>query len=135
MLVGTAFLDRPERYVEMLASGRVEGLLLAADSLPTEVVAQLVATGRRVVSVNRRISTLDRAVLADDERASRIAVEHLADLGHTRIAHIRGPIRSDTAKRRLSGYKRALTARGSRPERSSATATPANTVPRPCVSC
>jgi DNA-binding LacI/PurR family transcriptional regulator len=107
LLVGTADPSRPDRYAEMLASGRVEGLLLAAE-LPTEAIAAITAAGRPVVSVNQRIEGVDRAILADDERAARIAVTHLIELGHTSIAHIRGPVGSSTAGRRLQGYRGAL---------------------------
>jgi LacI family transcriptional regulator len=116
LLTGTAFEDRPERYVEMLASGRVEGLLLASGRLPPATVAAMMATGHPVISINQRIPGVPYSILADDERASRIAVEHLVQLGHRRIAHIRGPARSDTAERRLAGYRKALRAAGLRPD-------------------
>jgi DNA-binding LacI/PurR family transcriptional regulator len=116
LLTGTAFEDRPERYIEMLASGRVEGLLLAADTLDTATTEAMMATGRPVVSVNQRLPGVPRAILADDERATGVAVAHLVELGHERIAHLRGPARSDTAKRRLAGYRKALRAAGIRPD-------------------
>jgi DNA-binding LacI/PurR family transcriptional regulator len=112
LLTGTAAEERPERYVEMLASGRVESLLLASDRLARSTVEAMVGTGRRVVSVNQRVRGIHRCVLADDERACRIAIRHLVQLGHQRIAHIRGPLGSDTARRRLSGYLKALRAMG-----------------------
>ena len=108
LLVGSAVEDRPERYVHMLASGQVDGLLLAIDSLHSDTVASIISTGRPVVSVNQRIKGVERTILADDEGASRIAVRYLYDLGHRRIAHLRGPASSDTAKRRLSGFRKAL---------------------------
>jgi LacI family transcriptional regulator, galactose operon repressor len=116
LLAGTAFDDRPERYVEMLASGRVEGLLLAANRLPTDAVQAMLATGRSIVSVNQRIRGIEHAILADDERASKIAVQHFVGLGHERIAHLRGPADSDTARRRLNGFRRAMRAAGFPPD-------------------
>jgi DNA-binding LacI/PurR family transcriptional regulator len=65
-----------------------------------------------LVSVNQRIKGVKRTILADDEGASRIAVRHLFDLGHRRIAHLRGPESSDTARRRLAGYRKALVSCG-----------------------
>lgn len=108
LLTATADPARPQRYVEMLVSGRVEGLLLAASDLDRDVVAAMVSSGRPLVSINQRVPGIERAILADDERASRLVVEHLRELGHTHIAHIRGPATSDTAKRRLAGYRRAM---------------------------
>jgi DNA-binding LacI/PurR family transcriptional regulator len=112
LLTGTALQDRPERYVRMLVSGRIEGLLLASDRMSPKAIDAIVGTGRPVVSVNQRIPGVQRMILADDERAGQIVVQHLVSLGHTRIAHIRGPRDSDTARRRLNGYRRALKAAG-----------------------
>jgi DNA-binding LacI/PurR family transcriptional regulator len=116
LLTGTIIEDHPERYVRMLASGRVEGLLLASDKLPAEAVEALRNTGRPIVSVNQRVPGVERMILADDERASALVVRHLTDLGHERIAHIRGPRNSDTARRRLNGYRGALRAAGLTPD-------------------
>lgn len=112
LLVGSAIEHRPERYVEMLASGRVDGLLLATDMLHSQTIEAMARTGRPLVSVNQRIKGVKRTILADDEGASRRAVRYLYDLGHRRIAHLRGPETSDTAKRRLAGYKKALVSCG-----------------------
>jgi LacI family transcriptional regulator len=112
LLTGTALADRPERYVRMLVSGQIEGLLLASDRMSPAAIESIVGTGRPIVSVNQRIPGIHRMILADDERASQMVVEHLVSLGHTRIAHIRGPRDSDTARRRLNGYRRALKAAG-----------------------
>lgn len=112
LLVGSAIETRPERYVEMLASGRVDGLLLATDMMQAETIEAMARTNRPLVAVNQRIKGVKRTILADDEGASRIAVRHLYDLGHRRIAHLRGPDSSDTARRRLAGYHKALLACG-----------------------
>jgi LacI family transcriptional regulator len=41
-----------------------------------------------------------------------MAVEHLLELGHRRIAHVGGPAGADTAHRRREGYAAALRAGG-----------------------
>jgi hypothetical protein len=62
-----------------------------------------------VVLVNR---TLDEgtlpAVLGDDERGVRLALEHLRDLGHPRIAHLAGSQSVSTGRRRLNGFRTAV---------------------------
>lgn len=112
LLTGIVHEDHPERYVDLLASGRVDGILLFSDRLSDDTIAALVGTGRPIVSINQRLSGIAKSVLADDEMASRVAVEHLLDFGHRRVAHIRGPLGSDTAERRLAGYRAALTDAG-----------------------
>ena len=112
LLTGTALEDRPDHYMDMLASGAIEGLILAADTMTPASIAALSATGRPMVAVNQRIPGVQRCILAADERAAAMAVEHLVGLGHRRIGHIRGPAASGTAQRRLNGYRQALRAAG-----------------------
>ena len=51
-------------------------------------------------------------VLIDNEAAAVAAVEHLIGLGHTRIAHIAGPIPEGMSVRRQKGYCVAMQAAG-----------------------
>ena len=107
LLTGIVHEDHQERYVDLLASGRVDGILLFSDRLSADTIAALVATGRPIVSINQRLPGIAKSVLADDETASRIAVEHLLELGHRRVAHIRGPFGSDPAARSLAAARAA----------------------------
>lgn len=94
-------------WLEVLDGGRVDGLLIAGGS-------GLDHTRLRVpyLMVNRAVPGVDRYVVLDDEKASRMAVDHLADLGHHRIAFIGGPAGADTSVRRLSGFEQACRDRG-----------------------
>ena len=56
------------------------------------------------------------SVLVDDLEVGRMATDHLLELGHRRIAHIRGPEISP-ASLRYRGYLNALRARGIRVQR------------------
>ena len=47
-------------------------------------------------------------VIIDDAKSSCIAVTHLIERGHKKIAHLSGPIAMDICKQRLKGYKNAL---------------------------
>jgi LacI family transcriptional regulator len=61
------------------------------------------------VFVHRLFSgTYNNAVLADERHGARLAVEHLASLGHRRIAFINGPQEWDASADRLVGYRDIL---------------------------
>ena len=47
-------------------------------------------------------------VRADDEQGMRLLVEHMHDLGHTRIAYV-GPHDSENSLGRMAGYRKAMT--------------------------
>ncbi len=96
-----------ERAVETLLDSRCEALVLLGPELPAERLAALdrqlpvVAVGRPVPSAG-----VDVVRVADDEGVAQ-AVEHLADLGHRRIAYVDGG-RGVIAAGRRGGYERAM---------------------------
>jgi len=100
-----------DHYVDMLAQGRVDGMLFAGDESGHDL-ERFRALRLPWVLVNRRIEGSRRYVVLDDERGSQLAVEHLIGLGHRRIAHLAGPEAADTARRRRAGYASAMTSAG-----------------------
>ena len=52
-----------------------------------------------------------RLVSIDQYRGARMAVRHLAELGHERIVHLAGPPRAADSAERIRGYTDELTAR------------------------
>jgi LacI family transcriptional regulator len=82
------------------------------------VVADAIASDVAVVLVNRTIEGEGVfAVVPDDRRGSAMAVEHLAALGHTRIAHIAGPQQTTTGLLRYRGFVEAMEDAGIAPDR------------------
>jgi LacI family transcriptional regulator len=69
---------------------------LARSSLPC-VAVDLDLEGPMVTSVR-----------SDSREGAFLAVEHLASLGHTRIAHIAGPVDTTPGRERLNGFQRAI---------------------------
>lgn len=51
-------------------------------------------------------------IYSDNRQGSRLAIEHLYNLGHRRIAHIAGPSTSVAGKERLEGYRQGLIKHG-----------------------
>ncbi|MCI2416789.1 LacI family transcriptional regulator [Saccharopolyspora sp. K220] len=104
--------DSFERYVERLGHGRVDGLLLAAGGVRGTREDELERLGLPWLCVNRTGPGRRRYVVLDDERAAALAVEHLVQLGHRRLAFISGPEDSDSARRRQLGHRSAIKAAG-----------------------
>jgi DNA-binding LacI/PurR family transcriptional regulator len=99
---------RFERYLEMLLDRRVEGLIVIANWLVTDikVLADLsqkqvptVIAGRAFESEN--IST----VSVDNESGAALALEHLYRLGHREIAFLRGPKTLASSGQRWKGIR------------------------------
>ncbi|MDT5282666.1 MAG: LacI family transcriptional regulator [Mycobacterium sp.] len=118
LMVGTSTVGGRETkdYLEVLGEGRVDGLLLAGGPITAAEQDTLSSLGVPWLLVNRRGKTNARYVILDDARAALVAVEHLLELGHERIAHVGGPAGADTARRRLDGYRRALLKHGFAPD-------------------
>jgi DNA-binding LacI/PurR family transcriptional regulator len=112
-ILGTG--DREERSearaLETMLELRTEGLILASPVLPMRTIA---AAGAELptVLVARRSSLADvDSVTNDDVAGAGLAVEHLASLGHRRVAHVDGG-RGAGALERRRGYVRAMERRG-----------------------
>ena len=91
--------ERPAAEPELARRlwGQVDGLLMAS---PRSSSALKEATGGLpAVVINRRIRGLP-AVICDNTRALRSAGRHLEELGHRRVALIRGPSASWAARQR-----------------------------------
>jgi LacI family transcriptional regulator len=74
---------------------------------------ELAAAGLPLVLVNRRLE--DGALPAatpDDREGIRLAVQHLAELGHRRIAHLAGPFSLSTGVHRHEGFVQAMASVG-----------------------
>jgi DNA-binding LacI/PurR family transcriptional regulator len=94
-----------------LLSSQVDGIVVAGGHLPQALLdtlgadVPLVCIGRAV-----RSSTV-ADISSDDRRGSRLAVAHLAALGHHRITHLDGG-RSPAAAARRAGYIAAMRENG-----------------------
>ena len=97
-----------QTYLDLLGHGRVDGLLLAASGLGQRDEAELSRLGLPWLFTNQTGVGRRRYVILDDERAAMLAVDHLVELGHTRIAHIAGPTTTFSARRRRQGYTKAV---------------------------
>lgn len=94
-----------DTFTKLLQQKRVDGLLAASGMLRDSFMRTMAADGPGpVVLVNRRVSGIRASVVVDDEAGARLAVRHLADLGHSQVAGLFGPSFIDTAQRRRLGF-------------------------------
>jgi LacI family transcriptional regulator len=111
--------DRESEHLGVLLEQRVHGVLITPLNQQSEDLRRLPAQGVPVVLVDRASSdpTAWCSVSVDDVEGGDLAVEHLLDLGHTRIAFVGGPLVVPQVADRLAGARRAI-ARAGLPEES-----------------
>jgi len=117
LIINTGGLD-PERErdaVGRLLSFRPAGLALLGAAVPSADIAD--AARRLPVVVVARPARIARVgTVNDDGRlGARLAVDHLVDVGHTRITHFDGG-RTTEARIRRDGYAAAMRAHGLEPD-------------------
>lgn len=109
-------LNDPQRealVIRRMMSRRVDGLLLSpyyrmADTVP--IYDELLASGIPTVILgqHRPFCAQFANVEIDDLQGSLLAMRHLLELGHRRIAFFAGMSVIPSAQERLEGYRRAL---------------------------
>jgi LacI family transcriptional regulator len=101
--------ERERALIESLRSRQVEGLIVATARLDHPLLRQLQEQDVKIVLINRRIENLQMPfVVGDDATGIALAVKHLVDLGHTRIAHIAGPQSTSTGVERSRAFRHAV---------------------------
>lgn len=99
------------RAIDTFLASRVDGIVVAGSRLTMPRLAA-VATEVPVVAVGRTLAGPQLgSVCADDAVGAQLAVQHLAEQGHRRIAHIDGGRGAGAAPRR-AGYVAAMRAAG-----------------------
>src|SRR5579859_5528914 len=86
--------NRFERYLEMLLEHHVEALIVVANWLVVDIhlLADLSKRNIPAATIGWEIpGDTVSSVMVDNETGGRIALEHLHQLGHRKVAFIRGP--------------------------------------------
>jgi LacI family transcriptional regulator len=118
-LIGNTDADatRERMIFDQMRARRVDGFVLATATLHDQILAEAAGAGLPVVLMNRLSQDYSfPAVSVDNEQGARMAVTHLAQLGHTRIAHIAGPQEASTGVSRLRGFRDGLAQHGLVPD-------------------
>jgi LacI family transcriptional regulator len=104
--------NRPEKeieYLEVLKGKQVDGYIIIP-SLTTGSSLMPMLEGERVVFLDRRIDKERGHVVLtlNNRNGVKMAIDHLARLGHSRIAAVCVPTNVTTGMERLQGYRKAL---------------------------
>ena len=98
------FTEQGEAYRRLLFERRVDGIVIASALVEDELIRELAEESFPFVLVNRRLDGVSPSATGDDELGMRIAVAHLAGLGHRRIAFVAGPLTAEVIQRQLAGF-------------------------------
>ena len=101
--------DNEESEIEALLP-RTDGLILASSASPEDLkfYKRLTRERAKIVLIDRQLEGIKcPAVTTDDVKVGSLATEHLLNLGHRRVGHLKGTVAS-TAALRFEGYRKAL---------------------------
>ena len=101
--------SRFERYLEMLLGRQVEGLIVIANWLYTDInlLSDLQKTKTSTVMIGREVGAgTFSSVIVDNEAGGALAYEHLYSLGHRDIAVLRGPKTLSDSDPRWQGVRK-----------------------------
>ena len=96
--------DRETAHLRLFQQQRVQGLLVTPVDAESPVLDDIRSSGTPVVIVDRtRRDATFCSVAVDDVLGGRVAIEHLVDRGHRRVAFIGGPLRLGQISDRYEG--------------------------------
>ncbi len=106
-------VERELHYVEVLAAEQAAGVLWIPASGDDRPAQRLAKYGVPLVVLDRRMRSIDApSVIADNFGGANMAIRHLIDLGHSRIAFITRPSELSHSRDRERGYRSALIEHG-----------------------
>jgi LacI family transcriptional regulator len=109
-------LPKETRYLELLEEHRVQGILITPVAGPDERLALLQRRGTPVVLLDSTSPSGGQcSVAVDDVLGGDVAMSHLLDGGHQRLAYIGGPLSIRQVADRRDGALRALARAGRDP--------------------
>ena len=115
VMIGSTNYDpeRTEMLIRRMIERKVDGVAVMTFGIEEQLIEKLVKQGFPLVFVDAGPDLPNVRVLkVNYSEGIRQAVEHLAELGHRRIAFISGPLNMRTAATRRDAFKSAMAKRG-----------------------
>ena len=104
---------REREFISALRARRVDGIIVVPAGGDHSYLLPELRVGTAIVFVDRPPRFLDAdSVTSDDDGGTRMAVSHLVERGHQRIAYLGADLGIATAQARLRGYTDALASHG-----------------------
>ncbi|TXT42077.1 MAG: LacI family transcriptional regulator [Spirochaetes bacterium] len=106
-------ISMEEDYVRILLEQRVQGIVIAPVSNDVSHIQRIVRGRVPILYIGGKVNDeMENYVATDNQMGSRLAISHLVDLGHRRIAMICDNYGTKTKKDRIAGYRAEMTAKG-----------------------
>ncbi len=107
--------ERERVILQNMVGRRVDGMIMATARRRDPLVDQCLADEIPLVLINRTVERVDvSSVLNDDALGIQLTVNHMAQSGHRRIAHVGGPLGLSTGFARYSAFLKSMKAAGLR---------------------
>lgn len=104
---------RENDFIRLMLAEGVAGLIVAPTQETSEVLAEAVKNGLPLVIIDRRMTRPKTdIVLADNQNGAQLAIQHLLQLGHRRIAIVNGPQHLTSGRERYAGFLEAMAEAG-----------------------
>lgn len=103
---------REEFYIRFLVQRRVDGVIVTGKSTDPRPSLGRDLPFPLLYAYQPSEDPEDSSIIPDHVDVARLAVDHLMDLGRSRIAHITGPARQTVVRERVHGTSAALARHG-----------------------
>jgi LacI family transcriptional regulator len=101
------------RQIEQLRARGMDGFIVATARWEDAVLDEVATAGVPAVLVNRNTASRRLPYVGADERTGiALAVAHLVELGHRRIAYLAGPQDTSTGRERAAAFRQAVATHG-----------------------
>ena len=113
MIVNTDDVEeREHQALRTMRSRSIEGIIVATARRQDKLVEECILSETPCVLINRTVDEGPvNAIILDEKHTISSILDHLTELGHSRIAHIAGPQHTSTGFERASEFKRGMRAR------------------------
>jgi LacI family transcriptional regulator, galactose operon repressor len=108
VLLFSSYDQAEPEFAQTILDGRVEGLIFVAPRRDSRLLEAVANSGLPFVSVGAETVYPAPAIICDNVEGINQAVDHLAELGHRKIAHVTGELDSRDGRERLEAVQARL---------------------------